>query len=83
MSIIKNFSLDSIKFNLKVKSRLNFNDLLWRYLKILNYARPYVTFFLKYLQAIDPLFVNITKPLNDNIGEETCVGLKRIRNPNI
>ena len=39
--------------------------------------------FLKYLQAIDPLFVNITKPLNDNIGEETCVGLKRIRNPNI
>ena len=39
--------------------------------------------FLKYLQAIDPLFVNITKPLNDNIGEETCVGLKCIRNPNI
>ena len=39
--------------------------------------------FFKYLQAIDPLFVNITKPLNDNIGEETCVGLKRIRNPNI
>ena len=45
MSIIENFSLDSIKFNLKVKSSLNFNDLLWRYLKILNYARPYVTFF--------------------------------------
>ena len=82
MSIIKNFSLDSIKFNLKVKSSLNFNDLLWRYLKFSTMPDPTLP-FLKYLQAIDPLFVNITKPLNDNIGEETCVGLKRIRNPNI
>ena len=52
MSIIKNFSLDSIKFNLKVKSTLNFNDLLWRYLKFSTMPDLKLP-FLKYLQAID------------------------------
>ena len=33
-------------------------------------------YFLKYLQAIDPSFVTITKPLSNKIGETLYEGLK-------
>ena len=34
--------------------------------------------FLKHLQAINPSFVTITKPLKNKIGETFCEGLKWI-----
>ena len=32
--------------------------------------------YLKHLQAIDPSFVTITKPVNNERGETFCEGLK-------
>ena len=55
-----------------------------RYLKYFKYERntqykseyPLTFPFLKYLQAIDPSFVTITKPLSNKICETFCEGLK-------
>ena len=37
---------------------------------------PHTFHFLKHLQAIDPSFVTITKPLSNKIGETFCEELK-------
>ena len=48
---------------------------LWTIYTILERISSYI-FFLKYLQAIDPSFVTITKTLSNKIGETLYEGLK-------
>ena len=43
----------------------------------MNKIRNLLTFpFLKHLQAVDPSFATIIKPLSNKIGETSCEGLK-------
>ena len=71
MSIVKHFSMDSVKFELGIKRALYFNDFLWK-VNILNidetcrneYPPPFPN--LKHLQAIYPSFEIITIPWSNS-----------------
>ena len=85
-TMVKHFSLVSIKSKLENKNKVEIYILSMangKYLKYESNMRclskyPPMFPYLKYFQGIDPLLLTITKSLSNKIGEIFCKGLKWI-----